>query len=68
MKLALLFGIIIGGEIVGSTIRNYVKVVKLLCGLNEIPILWNRSQVAFQKGGNGPTTWHSRLTDKDVCW
>jgi hypothetical protein len=27
-------------EISGSTIRNYVKVVKLLCEMNDIPIPW----------------------------
>ncbi|MDQ3851555.1 MAG: hypothetical protein M3299_01835 [Thermoproteota archaeon] len=29
-------------EISGSTIRNYIKVVKLICEMNDIVIHWKR--------------------------
>jgi hypothetical protein len=37
----------------GSTIRNYIKVVKLICKMNDIVIHWKRSHEAFQMEGSG---------------
>ncbi len=37
----------------GSTIRNYIKVVKLICEMNDIGINWKRPHEAFQMEGSG---------------
>jgi len=37
-------------EISGSTIRNYVKVVKLLCGMNDVAIPWKKITRGLPKG------------------
>ena len=42
-------------EITGTTVRNYVKAIKLICEMADIPIQWKKSDA-----------WTSQ--SKELCW
>ena len=39
-------------EITGSTVRNYLKSIKLFCEMADIPIAWKKITRGFPRGKN----------------
>lgn len=39
-------------EITGSTLRNYVKVLKLFCEMNDLPVAWTKLTRGLSKTKN----------------
>jgi hypothetical protein len=39
-------------EITGSTLRNYVKVLKLFCEMNDLPVAWKKLTRGLPKAKN----------------
>ena len=55
-------------EITGATVRNYLKSIKLLCEMADIPITWKRITKGLPKEGVTPMTGFPQLMKYENCW